>query len=158
MEAQAIYDKLKEKFGDEITEFVNEPPSDPYIIAKAEKFFEIAKTLRDEEDFSFDFLTCISSLDLGENLAAVYHLYSLTRKHRIAIKVVVPKDNPKIPSVESLWRAADWHEREAYDMMGIEFEGHHNLIRILTPYDWEGHPLRKDYQEPEEYHGIKVPF
>ncbi|HQQ11655.1 MAG TPA: NADH-quinone oxidoreductase subunit C, partial [Bacteroidales bacterium] len=77
-------------------------------------------------------------------------------RHKIVIKTEVPKDNPLLPSVERLWRTADWHEREAFDLIGVVFEGHHNMIRILLPYDWEGHPLRKDYQAPETYHGMKV--
>ena len=85
-------------------------------------------------------------------------MYSITLKHRVVLKVLVPKDNSKISSVETIWKAADWNEREAYDMIGVEFEGHHNLIRILSPYDWEGFPLRKDYETPEEYHGMKIPY
>jgi len=158
MTANEIYEKLKSQFGESILEFTDEAPSDPFIVVQSNKFFDICLFLRDDETLAFDYLVNLSSVDYGEKLAAVYHFYSLTFKHRIVLKVFVPRDNPKIPSVETIWRTADWHEREAYDMMGIIFEGHHNLIRILNPYDWEGYPLRKDYQTPEEYHGMKVPY
>ena len=114
--------------------------------------------LRDSEDLHFDYLVDLCGMDYGDNLGVVYHLYSMKHKHRIVIKVIIPKDNPLVPTVENIWRTADWHEREAWDMFGIKFDGHHNLIRILNPYDWEGHPLRKDYQTPDEYHGMKVPY
>ena len=97
-------------------------------------------------------------MDLGENVGVVYHLYSMKHKHKLVLKVVAPKTDPKVPSVEKIWRSADWHEREAYDLIGIQFVGHHNLIRILCPYDWEGHSLRKDYVAPENYHGMKVSY
>ena len=106
----------------------------------------------------FDYLSNLSGMDLAENLGVVYHLYSMKYKHTIVLKVTVSKENPNVHSVERIWRTADWPEREAYDLFGVIFEGHHNLIRILNPYDWEGYPLRKDYKTPEEYHGIKVPY
>jgi NADH-quinone oxidoreductase subunit C len=101
---------------------------------------------------------CLSGLDSGENLTVVYHLHSTKLAHKFIYKVIVPKADPKVPTVERVWRSADWHEREAWDLIGVEFVGHHNMIRILCPYDWEGHPLRKDYQTPEYYHGMKVPY
>jgi NADH-quinone oxidoreductase subunit C len=78
--------------------------------------------------------------------------------HRCALRAYVPVDNPRIASVSRVWRTADWHEREGYDMFGIVFEGHHDLRRILLPDDWEGHPLRKDYKVPDYYNGMKVPY
>jgi len=82
----------------------------------------------------------------------------MKHNHKLTLKVLLPRDNPVVPSVERVWRAADWHEREAYDLFGIIFEGHHNLKRILLPEDWEGHPLRKDYKVQEYYQGMKVPY
>lgn len=78
--------------------------------------------------------------------------------HKIVLKVNVTADDPHCASVEGVWRTADWHEREAYDMFGIIFDGHPDLRRILMPDDWEGFPLRKDFQVPEFYHGMKVPY
>ncbi|MCX7908402.1 MAG: NADH-quinone oxidoreductase subunit C [Ignavibacteria bacterium] len=158
MEVEDIYIKLKEKFGEAIIDLVNNPPSDPFINVSPEKLFDICLELRDNPEFDFDYLMCLSGLDYVDNLQVVYHIYSMKKKHKIVLKVTVPKENPKVPSIERIWRSADWHEREAYDLFGIIFEGHHNLIRILLPYDWEGYPLRKDYKEPEFYHGIRVPY
>jgi NADH-quinone oxidoreductase subunit C len=158
MQAQEIFDNLKEKYGDAILELAGEAPSDLYIKVVADKIFDISLDLRDDEALMFDYMMCLSGMDLKDNLGVVYHLYSTSLKHTIVIKLEVPKDDPKVPTVERVWRSADWHEREAYDMFGLEFVGHHNLIRILCPYDWEGFPLRKDYKQPDEYHGMKVPY
>lgn len=156
MLANEIFEKLRTSFGDQIVELNENPPFDAYITVDAAAVYEICHTLRDDKIFLFDYLMSLSGMDLGENLGVVYHLYSMELKHKIVLKVVVPKDQPNVPTVERIWRTADWHEREAYDLLGVNFEGHHNLIRILLPYDWEGYPLRKDYEAPEMYHGMKV--
>ncbi len=158
MNTTEIFELLREKFKDAIIDLVDNPPSDSFINVVPEKLFDICLELRDNPEFDFDYLMCLSGVDFPTNLQVVYHLYSLNKKHKIVLKVTVPKENPKVPSVERIWRSADWHEREAYDLFGIIFEGHHNLIRILLPYDWEGYPLRKDYKEPETYHGMRVPY
>ena len=102
------------------------------------------------------------SFDHEPRLEVVYHLSSYTYKYRLTLKVRLPRwqgdvtgELPEIPSVSGVWAIADWHEREAYDMFGIRFTGHPNLRRILCPEDWEGFPLRKDYEFPLEYHGIR---
>jgi NADH-quinone oxidoreductase subunit C len=151
-----IYNKLKFEFGDAIIEFNDKQPTDSFLMIIADNLFDICHTLRDNKEFLFDYLMCLSGMDLGENVGVVYHLYSMKYKHKLVLKVIVPKNKPIVPSIEMIWRTADWHEREAYDLVGIQFKGHHNLIRILCPYDWEGHPLRKDYKIPEYYHGMKV--
>ena len=83
-------------------------------------------------------------------------MFSYPKKREISIKLRVPSDNPVVQSVESVWPAANWHEREAFDLMGFDFEGHSDLRRILLPPDWEGHPLRKDYKEKAEYRGVST--
>lgn len=158
MEHNEIYQQLKNKFGEAVIELNDQLPTDPYITVSSEKLFEICHSLRDYDQFQFDYLMCLSGMDQGENVGAVYHLYSMQLKHKVVLKVSVPKTNPVVPSVERIWKSADWHEREAYDLLGIQFEGHHNLIRILCPYDWEGYPLRKDYETPESYHGMKIAY
>jgi NADH-quinone oxidoreductase subunit C len=103
-------------------------------------------------------LLCISGVDYPkENLIeSVYEVYSVKHNHRLSFKVRVARDNPKIPSVVSIWPAANWHERETFDLVGIIYEGHPFLKRILLPEDWEGHPLRKDYQFPKFYRDIPL--
>lgn len=158
MQAEDIYKKLQNKFGDAVTEFKNEPPSDAFVVINADKIFDVSLFLRDDDELLFDYMKCLSGMDLGENLGVVYHLYSMKFAHHFVLKVIVPKAEPNVPTVERVWRTADWHERETYDLIGVNFVGHHNQIRILCPYDWEGHPLQKDYQTPEYYHGMKIPY
>ena len=98
----------------------------------------------------FNFLadiTAIDNLTLGgfERYAVVYHLLSHDSLERVTVKAYVAEDKPSIPSVEKLWKTADWQEREIYDLFGITFDGHPNMVRIMNPDDFTGHPLRKDY-------------
>jgi len=119
---------------------------------------EIAAILKNDSELEFDYLMCISSYDKGDNTiyGVAYNFYSTSKQHYLEIRIEV-EDGISIPSITSLWRAADWHEREAYDMMGLKFAGHPDLKRILLADDWEGHPLRKNYQEPDYYHGLPIP-
>lgn len=158
MNTQEIYDLLKKNFNDSIIDIVSAEAGEQFITVNPAKILDIALYLRDSEKLDFDYLTLLSGMDLGDKLAVIYHLYSMNKKHTVTIKTMIDRENPSIHTVERVWRAADWHERETYDMYGVKFEGHHNLIRILCPYDWEGYPLRKDYKAPEEYHGMKVPY
>jgi NADH-quinone oxidoreductase subunit C len=174
MTPEAIADLLKERFGDAITDIRLEG-AHPHVTVKPEAWLEVAAFLRDDPRLAFDWLRCISGVDYLEEgvLAAVYEFHSTqppsepaglwSARHNFAVKVKVPRDNPHIPSVAHLWSAADWHEREAYDLLGIVFDNHPDLVegpdgphprRILCPDDWAGHPLRKDYEFPLEYHGI----
>ena len=91
----------------------------------------------------------------------IYHLSSTVHRHRLVLKVCLPRwlddqpgQLPEVPSVSGIWSTAEWHEREVFDLLGVRFQGHPDLRRILCPEDWVGHPLRKDYQMPAEYHGI----
>lgn len=158
MKANDIYTRLKEEFNDSIIELVEDEKSDSFIVCKADDIVDICLFLRDEDDMKFDYPVNLSGLDLKKQLGVVYHLYSITLKHRIVLKVIVDKDNPEVESVEKVWKSMNWHEREAFDMFGIQFTNHPDLRRILSPYDWEGYPLRKDYKTPETYRGIKVPY
>ena len=153
-----IFDKLKIEFGEEIISLNEDPGYEPSIKVEPTNLVDIMLFLRDEEGLEFDYPSCLSGVDLGANLGVVYNLYSMKRAHKITIKVEVPKEAPDVPSCELVWRSFDWHEREAYDLIGVNFVGHHNLTRILLPDDWEGHPLRKDYVQPDYFHGMKVPY
>ncbi len=125
---------------------------------KPDKWFEIANWLKTDSSLLFDSLQCQMGIDIGENnLDSRYNLHSMILNHYLEIRIKVSRENAKIPSVEQVWRIADWFERETYDMLGIEYIGHRDMRRILLPDDWEGWPLRKDYQEQETYHGIVVP-
>lgn len=154
-----IIDRIKTRFGEAVLDSKSEGVPDPFIKITPLTVSDVAQFLRNDAELQFDFLMCLSGIDQGKNmLGVVYHLYSMTKRHKIEIKVEVPADKPEVPSVTAVWRTADWHEREAYDLIGIVFSGHPDLRRILLPDDWEGHPLRKDYKTPEFYQGMKVPY
>jgi NADH-quinone oxidoreductase subunit C len=156
---QEITDALKAKFGSAILEAKPDGVLDPFVKVVPDKIKDVATYLRDDDRLAFDTLMCLSGVDYtGGKLGVVYHLHSMKWNHKITLKVDVPVEHPHVQSVESVWRTANWHEREAYDLIGVIFDGHPDLRRILLPYDWDGHPLRKDYQLPEYYNGMKVPY
>jgi NADH-quinone oxidoreductase subunit C len=159
MTPQEIHDRLKAQFGEAILDFKADAITEAWIRIAPDRTKEIGIFLRDAPEFRFDLLMCLSGVDNNDGtLSTVYHLYSMVHKHRLVLKAVVTKDNPQTQSVESVWKAANWHERESYDLLGIIYTEHPDLRRILCPYDWEGHPLRKDYKLPEFYNGMKVPY
>ncbi|MEW6272439.1 MAG: NADH-quinone oxidoreductase subunit C [Thermodesulfobacteriota bacterium] len=121
---------------------------DATAIVKREALLDVCRTLRDDPELAFDFLSDVTAVDyIGRvpRFEVVYHLYSIAKNHRVRIKVPLEEGDPKLPSVVSLWRGADWLERETWDMYGIRFEGHPELKRIYLYEEFEGHPLRKDY-------------
>ena len=122
------------------------------ILIKENQLLQASELLKNNEESSFNLLVSVSGVDsLKDNmLESVYHLYSTKHNHKLVVKVRVRRENPSIPSVSSIWKTADWHERETYDLMGINYTGHPNLKRILLPIDWIGHPLRKDYVLSDE--------
>ena len=139
-------------------EFVEDETLNPTINLKPDTLLEISKYLKDSETLQFDSLMNLSGHDAdGESdLSVIYHLFSSSLKHYITLKTFVSRETPKVKSVANLYRTADWHEREAYDMYGIIFEGHPDLKRILLEEDWEGYPLRKDYVPAEFYRGMRI--
>ena len=146
---------IRDKFGELILED-NSDDKHPRVHISADNWRAVAEFLRHDERCRFNWLSCITSLDYvaDDKLACCYDLMSYQYRHEFAIKVFTDRDNPSIPSVADIWPAANWHEREAFDLMGIDFPGYPDLRRILLPEDWVGHPLRKDYVFPREYHGI----
>jgi NADH-quinone oxidoreductase subunit C len=174
MTAAEIAALLEQQFGSRIKS-KNLEAIDPFVVVDAADLFEVCRFLKEDSRLQFDLLNCISGVDYLEpdpkkapkagfdpHLEVVYHLSSFRHRHRIVLKVILPrwKDNkpgelPEVPSVTSLWPAANWHEREVYDLSGVWFTGHPELTRILLADDWVGHPLRKDYEYPLEYHGIR---
>ena len=130
-----------------------------YLSVKPEAWLEVAVFLKENENLGFDSLMCITGFDLGagQPLGIAYNFHSMKHLHKIEIRIMVDRDGGSLPSVANIWRTADWHEREAYDMYGMTFEGHPDHRRMLLPEDWVGHPLRKDYEMPDEYRGIPMP-
>ena len=144
---------IQQKFPDSLSDGLNEE----FIGLKREKWIEIAEYIKSSSDIYIDSLQCITGIDLGDNiLQSRYNFHSMRHGTLIEIRISVTRDSPNIPSIEKIWRIGDWFERETYDMYGIIFDGHRDLRRMLLPEDWEGYPLRKDYEEQETYHGIVV--
>jgi len=131
---------------------------DPYLLVPARHLVDICKFLRDDPRLKCDFLQCLSAVDYLDRIAVVYHIESIFHEHRVILKVELPREDSRVASVTGIWKAADWHEREAFDLVGVRFEGHPELKRILCAEDWEGHPLRKDYAFPVDYHGVACNF
>jgi NADH-quinone oxidoreductase subunit C len=148
------------------TDAVTQLQSQPMTILgiKTELIAQICQYLHDSPETYMDCLSCLTAIDNGPeagHIDVVYNLYSIPHGHKIALKVTVSRnlDNPEtVPTVSNIWQSANWDEREAYDMTGLQFAGHPDLRRILLPTDWQGHPLRKDYEQQTEYHGIKVKY
>ena len=144
MTHQEIYDILVSQFGDESVEVSTEEFAE-FIRVPSDIWYEVAQLLKSDERLQFDSLMNLSGVDLGpksESMEVVYHLFSMVLCHKLNIKISGPRDGFTMPSVESIWRMADWFEREVYDMYGIIFDGHRNLKRLLLPDDWEGFPLK----------------
>ncbi len=156
MDAGEIRKRIEDKFPGKVSSSDVEA-GDPSIEVDADLLADLMTFLNSDQDLNFDSLMCLSGVDYGadDQLGVTYHLYSTAGGHRLVIKVKLPREEPVVPSVCSLWRTAEWHEREAYDLFGIRFDGHPNLTRILLPEDWEGHPLRKDYVVNKTYQGIR---
>lgn len=174
MSGIGVVDQLKKQFGDLIVG-ANLDNVDPWIEIAPAGIVDVARYLKETSSLAFDYCNSVTAVDYfhtDEKKAAkadwqpgievVYHLFSMTHKHSLVLKARLPRwqddqpgQLPQIASVAAVWPTADWHERECYDLLGVEFTEHPNLKRILCPEDWVGHPLRKDYQMPLEYHGIR---
>jgi len=155
MTSAEIVARLTEKFGEKIQESKLDVVT-PYSVVEAAAVFEICEFLRRDDSCLMDHLELLGGADYKDRIEVVYVLYSMKHRHRHMLKCRLPRENPRIRTVESLWRVANWHEREAYDMFGIVFEGHSDPRRILCPDDWEGFPLRKDYRFPTRYRDLPV--
>jgi NADH-quinone oxidoreductase subunit C len=118
----------------------------PTLVVEKDYWLQIAQLLKEEESLQFDYLRLLSGVDYETHMEVVYQLFSFAHGHQIAVRVKTDREEAKVPSVSHLWKAANWNEREAYDLLGIRFENHPDLRRILMPDDWVGHPLRKDYE------------
>jgi NADH-quinone oxidoreductase subunit C len=164
MSVEEIKQLLVDKFGADIIVGEETGGLQPALLIAPDHIARVCLELRDNPKTYFDFLSCLTGVDYGleaGRFGVVYHLASIPYQIQLTLKVSKENsrdlnDLPEFPSVTSVYRTADWHEREAYDMAGIFFEGHPDLRRILLPDDWEGFPLRKDYKTAEFYKGIRI--
>jgi len=174
MTAAEIVSQLEQQFGPRIKSKALEA-IDPFVAVAPEDLVEVVRFLKTDDRLAFDFLHNVSGVDYLEpdakkapkagfepHLEVVYHFQSFRHRHRFVVKVILPRwkdgkagELPEVPTLTGLYGSADWHEREVYDLVGVRFLGHPDPVRILLAEDWEGHPLRKDYEFPLEYHGIR---
>ncbi|MFT3766323.1 MAG: NADH-quinone oxidoreductase subunit C [Minicystis sp.] len=159
MTPEAIFQRLAEAFGAETVFDLHADPAkdrDPWFKVDPPRIEKVCERLREDPDFDCEALECITGVDYPseKKIAVVYHLFSYSKKHRVVLKVFLDRESPRVPTLVNVWSAANWQERECFDLLGVHFEGHPDLRRLLLPDDWEGHPLRKDYKEADSYHGI----
>ena len=148
-EADEGIQKLKARFPHVVLE-ASPASGETCAAVRAVDLLPVCQLLRDDPDLAYDlclFVSAIDQLDLGlsPRFVAVYQLYSRQHRRRLRLHVPLSGDPPMVDSVTPVWRAADWHERETFDLFGVRFRGHPEMRRILLPHDWVGHPLRKDY-------------
>jgi len=153
---EEIHQRLAARFGEAVGPLMP-AKKDAFSVVKREAIVDICSFLKNDPDIAMDCLMNLSAVDgfKGQDvIRVVYHLYSYSKRHAFILKVELPRAAPEVASVEPVWKAADWLEREQYDLLGVKFTGHPDLRRVMLPDDWVGHPLRKDYKEPGDYHHI----
>ena len=166
------FDEVVEELEERLSQQGLEPALESVVVhrgeitlhVRREDLLFVIQTLRDDESLRFEFCASVSGVHYPENVGAelhvVYHLLSMTYNRRVRLEVSAPDTDPHVPSVVAVYPTADWHEREVWDMFGVQFDGHPSMTRILMPDDWPGHPQRKDYPLggiPVEYKGGSVP-
>jgi NADH-quinone oxidoreductase subunit C len=155
MTQEELCTQLGAQFGEAVSA-LSETKGDRFVTVKGEKIAEIGAYLKTTTGLELDFCRDITAVDwpARQVIEIVYHLYSMTHRHGLVLKVEVNREAPAVATVEGVWKAATWLEREIYDLFGVNFVGHSDMRRLLLPDDWVGYPLRKDYQEAGGYHGI----
>lgn len=155
---------LVDKFGPDVITGEETGGLQPALLIAPNQIADVCLELRNNSNTYFDLLSSLTGVDYGveaNRFGVVYHLASIPYQTQLTLKISVENDRsldnlPEFPSITQVYKTADWHEREAYDLLGIFFENHPDLRRILLPDDWEGFPLRKDYKTAEYYKGIKI--
>jgi len=157
MTSEEIQATLAAKFGDAVGP-LQPANKDPWVEVKPAALPEVCAFLKSDERLRFDCLMNLSAVDWPKQnqIHVVYHLFSYARRHAFILKVKLDRAAPTVASIEPTWKSADWLEREQFDLLGVTFEGHPDLRRIMLPDDWVGNPLRKDYAEQPEYHQIST--
>ena len=159
MTPQEIFQKLEHELGSEsVFNFTaaDAKVKDAFCEVAPAGITRVARLMKADPELAFDYLECITGIDFPkeQRIQLVYHLYSYAKKHRLVLKVALDRNDPVAPSLTEVWSAANWQERECYDLVGVMFDGHPDLRRLLLPDDWQGHPLRKDWTPAADYHGI----
>jgi NADH-quinone oxidoreductase subunit C len=155
MTQEEVCTQLKAQFGEAVGA-LSETKGDRFVTVKGDKIVDVCRYLKTTAGLEFDFCQDITALDWPARkvIEVVFHIFSMVHRHALVLKVETNREEPSIATVEGVWKAANWLEREVYDLFGVKFVGHSDLRRILLPDDWVGFPLRKDYQEAGGFHGI----
>ncbi len=143
MRPDELFAVIKAKFPE-----VQEETGTGAVVIPKDELLKVARYLRDEP-LAFDNLHCVTAIDRLEKIEMVYILYSISKRHTLTLKIYLSPEDLNTASLASIWKSANWLERETYDMFGVNFSGHPDMRRILNPYDWKGYPLRKDYTHPD---------
>ncbi|MGD0836645.1 MAG: NADH-quinone oxidoreductase subunit C [Polyangia bacterium] len=156
MKEEEVCAALKSRFGDGVSALGGDR-GDKFVVVKDADLVAVCRFLKETSELAFDYCQDITAVDWPSRstIEVVVHLHSLVHRHGLVLKVETKRDKPELATLEGVWRAATWLEREVYDMFGVRFLGHSDLRRILLPDDWVGYPLRKDYQEAGGFHGIE---
>jgi len=146
-------DELKEhvakQFGDKLT-LLDTGRYDPMYEVKTSDLVKVARQLRDDENLKFDYFCNLGGVDTTESLEAVYSIASTIKKIRLDFKIILPSEGAEVDSVQEIWPAANWYEREMWELYGINIKNHDNLTRFLLPDDWDqGHPMLKNWDAPD---------
>ena len=157
MDTQAIQKKLEAAFGGAVGP-VSTARVSSWIEIDPDRIDEVAGLLARDPETRFECLSNLSGIDYPAHghIQVVYDLMSYSHRHELTLKVNADREAPRVKTVSRVWSSANWLEREVFDLLGVEFVGHPDLRRILLPDDWVGNPLRKDYVEAPEYHGIST--
>jgi NADH-quinone oxidoreductase subunit C len=150
MESNGLLAELTRRFGAALTDVSEEPGTIRATVAR-ESLLGVCRFCRTHEEAQCDYLACLCGVDAGEAIQVVYHLYSLPREHMVILRAAAPKEDCWLDSVTAIWKAANWHERETAEMLGVTFRDHPNPRHLLLPDGWKGHPLRKDYVPEPDY-------
>jgi NADH-quinone oxidoreductase subunit C len=143
--ATDITERLRARFGQDVLE-VSDALGQAWIRVGPERYREVVETLRDDEEFACDYLDFVAGVDRGEDgFDVVAQLYSTSRRHQVRVKVAAGREEPVAPSISDLYPGANWHERETWELFGIRFDGHPQLVKLVLPEQFEGYPLRKDF-------------
>jgi NADH-quinone oxidoreductase subunit C len=149
MERDALIKYIQEKFAGK-TELLEAAKAEPGFLIKIEDLYEFSKAIRDDDTLCMDYLCAISAVDTGERFEVVYSVASVKNRIRFDYKIIPDRENPEIDSVIDIWPAANWYEREVWELYGINVKNHPNLTRFLLPDDWDqGYPMRKDWDAPD---------
>lgn len=140
---------ISQTFGDQMT-LLETGRGEPWYVIDPSDLLDIAGALRDDDKLKFDYLCNMHAVDTGEQFEVVYNIASIPNKMRLSFKFTMPYDGAAVESIQSIWPAANWHEREMWELFGIDIRNHGNLTRFLLPDDWDqGYPMRKDWDAPD---------